>query len=395
LALIGFFFLFAYLRMNGAIGASKSDNFLEDVRALRDSGRGSGSVDGSIHGGGKIGQGAKIEVETDHFDMGEVDNTGPTTKEILVFNRGTAPLDITEVRTNCGCTQGKLVANAKTNSGAPVTRIPPGGSLPMSVVVDPFRIPGFISTKVLTLYSNDPDTPSQEVAVTAKVKPEFILEPDTLDFGTIENGSGVEAKILLRESDAPDLDITGLRPGHNASSNSGSDAGTAGLESAKYTLDLKKRAKEDWLSPDHPEWEITVRLAPDLPAGDLNDSFVILSNIKRVDAIGYRLAAKIDSFFTVAPTMLSVRNAVDPGSDKIATAVVSSEVDFSIDELDVSGDAFTVQTRPGDQPHTFFIDLGVRPDAGPGLKNERISFTVRSGEKSVKHTMRAFASVTG
>ncbi|MCL4691176.1 MAG: hypothetical protein KJ060_01490, partial [Candidatus Hydrogenedentes bacterium] len=105
--------------------------------------------------------------------------------------------------------------------------------------------------------------------------------------------------------------------------------------------------------------------------------------------------ANVESFFSVTPTMLSVRNAVDPGSSQIATAVVSSETAFSLDDVEVTGEAFSVAVRDGDKPNTKFLDLGVRPDAGPGLKNESVSFTVRSGDKAVKHTMRAFASVTG
>jgi len=395
LVLIGAFFVFAYLRINGAFGVTKSDDFLKEVRDRRESGRGSESVSGSVHGEGKIDGGAKIGVETDHFDMGLIDNTKSTSKEMFVYNQGDATLEITEIRTSCGCTQGKLPTNSTRDDGTPITAIPPGGKLPMTVVVDPFRIPGFSSKKVLTLFSNDPISPSQDVIVSAEVRPEYTLEPASLDFGTIENGSAVEAKILLREKDAPDLDITGLRPGRAASRETGPEVGTPDLESSKYTLDLVKRPKADWQSPEHAEWEITVRLAPDLPAGPFNDSFVILSNVKRVDAVGYRLTANVDSFFTVAPTMLSVRNAVDPGNNHIATAVVSSEEDFSIEDLDVSGDAFTVQARQGDKPHTLFIDLGVRQDAEPGLKNERVSFTVRSGGKMVKHSMRAFASITG
>ena len=395
MALIAIFVLLAYLRLNGAFGVTKSGDFLEEVKQLRESGGGSDTVAGTIHAVGELYTGAKIGVETTHFDMGLIDNTKTTSKTMPVYNRGKVALEIPEIRTSCGCTLGELPKNSRKDDGTPVTVIPPGGELPMTITVDPFRIPGFSSEKVLTLFSNDPDSPSVEVIVSATVKPEFTLEPDTLDFGSIEIGSQPEAKILLREVDAPDLDITGLRPGRNASTSPDADGETPDLESAKYTLDLEKRPESAWQSPDHPEWEITVRLAPDLPAGEFRDSFVIESNIKRVDVIGYRIGAIVDSFFTVAPTMLSVRNAVEPGNDHIATAVVSSAKDFSVEDLDVSGTAFTVEIRQGDTPHTFFIDLGVRPDAGPGLKNERVSFTVRSGDKAVKHSMRAFASVTG
>jgi hypothetical protein len=397
IGLIGVFFAVAWFRTSGTTGASADPKeFLEEARALRESGRGSTVSDGLLHADGSDAVGiAKLELETDHLEIDEIDNAKPTISTIAVYNRGNAPLRIKTIRTSCACTQGELPTNSTDNDGRPVSVIPPGGQLPMTVTIDPFRIPGFSSTKILTLMSNDPVSPSVEVPVTVTVRPELTLEPENLDLGTIQNGEPAEARIILRQADVPDLDVTGLRPGRNATRNTGPDQKKAASGDVQYELELVERPQSEWKSSDRKEWEIVVRLAPNLPVGAFYDSFHILTNTKRIDTLPYKLSANVESFFSVTPTMLSVRNAVEPGASQIATAVVSSESDFVLDDLEVTGEAFSVAVREGDKPNTKFIDLGVRSDAGPGLKNESVSFTVRSGEKHVKHTLRAFASVTG
>ncbi|GMV90281.1 MAG: hypothetical protein AMXMBFR82_00590 [Candidatus Hydrogenedentota bacterium] len=397
LVLIGGFFLVAYIRTSGATKLDgDSRDFLEEVSALRESGQGSSSHDGLIAGGGANTPGAaKIEVETTDFNMGVVDNTKPTTATMAVYNRGDAPLKILDIRTTCGCTQGQMTKNVTGENGKAETVIPPNAKMDMTITLDPFRVPGFHSRKVLTLMSSDPVTPSLEVAVEAQVLPEFTMEPESLELGTIQNGESTEARVVLREANATDLEVTEVRPGRNATRKSGPEDTDVDSGEIQYTLDLKERPQSEWADPERKEWEIVVKFAPDLPVGTFSDSFYILTNTKRVDRFAYRVSANVESFFSVTPTMLSVRNAVDPGSSQIATAVVSSETDFSLDDVEVTGEAFSVAVRDGDKPNTKFLDLGVRPDAGPGLKNESVSFTVRSGDKAVKHTMRAFASVTG
>lgn len=397
LIVVGVFFVVAYMRTSGASKVPEDTNeFLAEVRAMREAGQGSTVRDGLLHGGpdGSLG-GPKIELEATKLDLGEIDNSKPTTTTLMVYNRGGAPLEISDIRTTCGCTVGEMEKNGFRSDWMPVPFIPPKDQLPMTITVDPFRIAGFDSTKVLTVISNDPVTPAVEIPVTARVRPEFTLEPESLELGSVQNGESNEARVILREADTTDLEVTEVRPGRNATRKTGPEDTDVDSGEILYSLDLNERPQSEWANPDRKEWEILVKFAPNLPVGTFSDSFHILTNTKRLPSFAYRVSANVESFFSVTPTMLSVRNAVDPGSSQIATAVVSSEAEFSLDDVEVTGEAFSVAVREGDKPNTKFLDLGVRPDAGPGLKNESVSFTVRSGDKAVKHTMRAFASVTG
>lgn len=392
--LLAGFFLLVYLRSTSAKDGGGT-NVIEEAKRLREQGRGSTVRDGLLPGEeGSMENTGTIELPGTVFEAGEIVNSEMTVKEIFVANRGKAPLEITEIRTSCGCTVGEMEKNVVKPDGKQITQIPPGGRMPMKITIDPFRIPGFHSRKTLTVYNNDPKNPQPSIDVAVTIVPEYTVEPDALEFGNLEKGQAAEATMIVREANAPDLDITGVEAGHAAKPTPAAGA-PAGPATPLYTVDVQKRPESDWASPDHPEWAVTLRLSPDLPTGTFKDTFFILSNSKRVDRVGFHVSALVDTFFTVAPAMFSVRNAVSPGQEQVATAVVSAEAPLTLEELTVTGEALQVTSRPGDKPNTVFIDLGVRPDATPGLKNEIVSFRVKSGDKSVEHSMRTFASVKG
>lgn len=53
-------------------------------------------------------QSPKIELPTDNFEFGDVVNGKIVSKDIVVENRGSAPLVIEDVITSCGCTTGEV-----------------------------------------------------------------------------------------------------------------------------------------------------------------------------------------------------------------------------------------------------------------------------------------------
>ncbi|HEX71813.1 MAG TPA: DUF1573 domain-containing protein, partial [Candidatus Hydrogenedentes bacterium] len=108
-------------------------------------------------------------------------NTANTEHRLKVFNHGKAPLRIFDIKTTCAaCTIGFMPPERAV--------IPPGGESHIEVVFIPRGVHGFFSHKTLTIYSNDPKQPALMVNVKASVDPEFALEPEEIDFGTLQKG---------------------------------------------------------------------------------------------------------------------------------------------------------------------------------------------------------------
>ncbi|MGC8737819.1 MAG: DUF1573 domain-containing protein [Candidatus Hydrogenedens sp.] len=135
---------------------------------------------------------AIIELETGSvLDLGTVPNDKETTRKVKVFNRGKSVLNLKDIRTTCACTIGTIPIGQNT--------IPPDGEGYFLVTLYPTRVAGFVSEKTLTIFSNDFKNPVIELKVIAKIEPEFICEPEVIDFGTFTKGDVVERKLHITQ----------------------------------------------------------------------------------------------------------------------------------------------------------------------------------------------------
>ena len=148
------------------------------------------------------GELAKIRVETDELDMGLIAYNELAHKKLMVYNDGGMPLKITRVDTTCACTKGEVKPENSV--------IQPGQSSWIDVVVDPRRIPGFHSRKVLTITSTDPSQMTVEVGVSAAVDPEFDIGSDEIDLGDVEKGVPFEKRIRFRQLIEDTVNVVGL-----------------------------------------------------------------------------------------------------------------------------------------------------------------------------------------
>lgn len=275
-ALVGFV---GAIMVSGCVDTVKGDDeaFLEQVRSSADvaeSAIETGNVPGTTEDPDAI---PVIEVETDYLDFGIIPTTGMAHDEFTVRNVGKAPLNVSDVKTTCGCTQGKIVD----------TTIPAGGETVVQVAVDPKRIYGYESTKTLTIYSNDPKKGAVQVKVHAAIEPEFELDPDNLDFGTLEKGEGAEKTVVMRElTDVP----VGLL-----------DMQVGGPAAGWLEVSFEERPEQQWKVPGKREYAITASIKPTAPAGDLTAQALMKLDLPRVTKYYLKVHANVEAFYTVVP----------------------------------------------------------------------------------------------
>lgn len=288
-----------------------------------------------------------IEVETHVYDMGTVANDKPTKGQVMVFNRGKLPLEISQVTTSCACTMGTIVNKT----------IPPGGQEPMIVTIDPNRIPGFDSTKTLSIYSNDSKNSIMQVDVTCKVEPEFSIEPRDVDFGVVTKGEVKKAAIKVVQLGNQELVIHEVKP-------SGAAPG--------LTMEAKALAPENGKNA----YEILVTLDTSaLPASPYQANYTMKTSIKRLETFFGHVSANIVAPYHVEPRPVSLGSVI-PGQSDIERLKVTSEQPFTITDLAISGKDLSVSERRVEGVNTAFLDISVSPDAGPGVKREEITFKV-------------------
>jgi hypothetical protein len=102
--------------------------------------------------------GPRIRVEPASFDFGRVQPHRTLRKDFRLVNLGDSRLEISRISRSCACT--RAVADEMT--------LEPGQSTPLHVEIETRDGSGRIEQKVL-VRSNDPETPSLEVRVSATV----------------------------------------------------------------------------------------------------------------------------------------------------------------------------------------------------------------------------------
>lgn len=154
--------------------------------------------------------GPRLKIDTEVWDFGTRWQGQPMETRIALTNVGDAPLHITGVRTDCGCTAAKPTQEV----------LGPGESCELVIDYDTFREEPVVQKRV-DISTNDSTQPNRTITVRGEVRPLVKLSPEAganfgLISGTAEASASVEVESLyprpmtLRAADVPNERI-GLR----------------------------------------------------------------------------------------------------------------------------------------------------------------------------------------
>ncbi len=255
----------------GGDTASQDENvdpdeaFLQRVRESASTASAPLQASGTIHPGNLI---ARIELETHHFEMGLISYEGVSTREMKIYNLGSSNLEISQIRTTCNCTVGAMRNKV----------IPPGETGILEIRVDPSRIPGFYTTKTLTLYTNDPTNPHPTIDVTTHVEAEAEFSPSEFRLGSLSRGEGAEMVMHVRQIHETPLEISSVR---------------FSQASPYFAADFEEVPESDWRTPGKKEYVITARILPSALPGEYLRIIHVLSNLKYQPDISLPMYATI------------------------------------------------------------------------------------------------------
>jgi hypothetical protein len=122
-----------------------------------------------------------IDFDDRAHDFGLVSEGRPLRHVFRVTNKGTAPLQVSEVTTSCGCTAATL--GSKT--------IPPGSSEPLEVKMDTHGRHGE-GTRTITLVSNDPRQPVSTLQISYDIERLLDLDRPFVDLTPARGRQPVE-----------------------------------------------------------------------------------------------------------------------------------------------------------------------------------------------------------
>lgn len=223
---------------------------------------------------------AIIELETGPIlDLGTVPNDKDTIKKVKVFNKGKSVLSLKDIRTTCACTVGTIPIGQNT--------IPPDGDGYILVTFHPARVAGFYSEKTLSIFSNDFKNPMIELKVKAKIEPEFICEPDIIDFGTFDKGNFVEQKLhITQKTMKKPLEITKVYENNIPE----------GIEN-NITAEIIKIKNEEPV-----EYMLTIKANSTISPGEFTRELFLSTNIDRFPEVPIRIKGMVIAPYKINPS---------------------------------------------------------------------------------------------
>ena len=301
----------------------------------------------------------QIELEKVAVDLGTIPNDKPTHTPIKVFNRGKGKLQIVEVAGGCSCVWGAIDKAA----------IAPGDFATLKVTFDPFLFPGFQTSKMVVVRSNDPVRPVVPVEVTTKIDPEFALEPALFDFGEVPKGDTVEKTAILRQVGQIPVEVLDLQ--------------AASLPTG-FKVSYDRRPENEWTTPGKPEYVIRAQVAPEMNRGPFSVFIKVMTTCKRFQQ-GYAVVAQgaVKSFYDVAPSSLLVWNEVEPGQTQFATVTIKANTPVEVSDVVLDLDGVAASVRQEKDPNVAYIDFDIKEAAQPGRFKGQLQFLVHGNGRVV------------
>lgn len=355
----------------GSGGYQSDEDFVNSIRQSS----ATGEVDGTMP---PVDQNmeetvAKIRVETNEFDVGVVPNDRLYRTQFKIYNDGKMPLKITRIDTTCACTQGIIPPGGGV--------IAPGGEGHIDVVIDPYRILGFYSRKVLTITSTDPRNTMTEVGVTARVEPEYELDMDEINLGEIQKGGAETRTIRFRQLQDKPIALTQLEPLTQGATNP-KIPGVSG--------EIVPVPETDWKAPGKAEFDLVFTVGPELPAGPFKRHMLLHTNVERIQRHHFILEGAVIAPYRVLPVYpeRAMFKPESPGGALRAQVTFFGEAAITLDNIRTENPHVHAEPKPGSLSTEAILDVTLK-DLKPG---EGIDDTIR-----VRVTLgdRAYEEIVG
>ncbi len=142
----------------------------------------------------------QLVAEQLNYDFGEIVQGDQLEYTFRFRNAGDEILQISNVRSSCGCTAALLSAR----------RIGPGEMGELQARFDSTNFRGAV-TKTITMESNDPQTPELSFSLFGQIKAELLTQPERVRWGRVVAGSALETVITIINQGQSDVALQPAR----------------------------------------------------------------------------------------------------------------------------------------------------------------------------------------
>ena len=284
-------------------------------------------------------------------DFGNVAKGADARHTITVTNLYEESVRILNVGTTCGCTAAKPdkellktgeVANIEVKMNTVKFSRQKNSNVDVSISFTDKR--GITSTK------------SIRIPISAYIRPDVVIEPGGVNFGSVDVGSGAEQKVRVSYAGRNNWQITRVD--------------TASPH-------LKAQAVETSRVNGKVKYDLIVQVTPDAPLGTLRDKITLHTNDTTSPTVPVLVDARVEPDIVVTPSVVTLGKSLKPGEEKTYTVVLKGKEPFAIEKIECNSAHECFKVRLSQDAKTVHVlPLTFSPPDSPGDFNEEFTITV-------------------
>ena len=293
--------------------------------------------------------GPRLGIAEPVSDFGTVEQGTPVTHVFQLENTGDAALRISNVKSSCGCTAAVVSDHD----------VQPGGEARVLATLDTSRAAGR-TTKVLSVYSDDPQVPVAALTLTGVVLADLTLTPNPVYLGRIRRGETVTREVVIRPGRPLGKDTV--------------RAVTGELSGLQTRLDA---------APDGTQ-RLTIGLGSDVPLGRFTRELRLETTSARQPVIVLPVVGSIEGDVVVLPSQVSCGVARAGASPERRLLIRNRGLQpLTVRRVSVP-DAFDYSLRTLEDGLEYQLSLKLRDNVRPGTVSGEVEiFTDHPTEQRV------------
>jgi Protein of unknown function (DUF1573) len=281
-------------------------------------------------------------------NFGPVPRGAKVKHAFVLTNRLGEAVTILNLRPSCGCTSGKASAST-VNAGETAV---------IEAQMDTRNFLGLKSTILyVTLVTASGREAEVRLGVSANILADIVLNPGSIDFGTVMKGQTSSQVLTIDRIGAPSWRFERMV--------------SASRVLSAQLVESRRSAKGDV------SYTLTVGIKPDAPASPLRDEIRLLSNDHETPSIPVMVTAWVRGDLTAAPSVLSLGEA-DRAAARQGRFIVRASRPFAIKSIEGTGDGFSIAPPDDTRKPMHVLTLTYKPDEGTTRGELRRSFRVHT-----------------
>lgn len=254
---------------------------------------------------------AREMFEVTNHDFGSVARGAKAEYLFVLTNNLVADVHIASVRSSCGCTTPRIETPLlKTyEKGAILAHLNSGSYLGHRAAT-------------LTVTFDQPAYAEVQLQIKAVVHEDVLMEPSSIELGSIEEGSPAEGKVTVYRAGVPGWQISEVK--------------WTNPQLAGQVVEVSRQGSQVW-------YELRVRLSEKASPGYIKDHVLLVTNDPRAPEIPVLVEGQVQSKVIVSPASLFL-GIIRPGGKVTKQLVVRAKQPFRI--TSVSGDPAAFEFPP-------------------------------------------------